>query len=98
MQITLNLIGYGETKLSVLPLDDKNKGTESMPKDFVLVYCEDDIKNPFMSLQLTEENRFKIVSQREVEETEEDLIDKLNDLAIKVVESIQMGIDLSAIS
>lgn len=97
MQITLNLKGYGETKLSVLPLDDKIKGTE-IPKDFVLVYCEDDISNPFMSLQLTEENRFKIVSQREVEETEEDLMDKLNDLAIKVVESIQMGTDLSAIS
>ena len=98
MQITLNLRGYGETILSVLPLDDKNKGTGSMPRDFVLVYCEDDIANPFMTLQLTEENKFKIVSQREIEETEEDLIDKLNDLAIKVVESIQMGIDLSAIS
>ena len=74
MQITLNLRGYGETKLSVLPLDDKNKGTESMPRDFVLVYCEDDIANPFMTLQLTDENKFKIISQREIEETEGDLI------------------------
>lgn len=98
MQITLNLKGYGETKLFVLPLDDNAEGTESNPKDFVLVYCEDDIANPFMSLQLTEENKFKIVSQREVEETEDDLKDKLNDLAIRVVESIQMGIDLSAVS
>lgn len=97
MQITLNLKGYGETKLYVLPLDDKSKEIE-IPKDFVLVYCEDDIENPFMKLQLAEDNRFKIVSQREIEEPEEDLIDKLNDLAIKVVEAIQMGIDLSAIS
>ena len=98
MHITLNLKGYGETVLSVLPLDDKNKGTETAPKDYVLVFCEDDIENPFMRLQLTEENRFKILSQREVEETDNDLIDKLNDLAIRVVESIQMGIDLSAVS
>lgn len=98
MQITLNLKGYGETKLFVLPLDNKTEGTESNSKDFVLVYCEDDIANPFMTLQLTEENIFKIVSQREVEETEDDLRDKLNDLAIRVVESIQMGIDLSAVS
>ena len=98
MQITLNLKGYGETRLSVLPLEDKIKGTESIPRDFVLVYCEDDITNPFMTLLLTEENRFKIISQREIEETEEDLMDKLNDLAIKVVESNQMGIDLSAIT
>lgn len=98
MQITLNLKGYGETKLSVLPLDDKNKGTETAPKDFVLVFCEDDIENPFMRLQLTEENKFKILNQREVEETDDDLIDKLNDLAIRVVEAIQLGIDLSAIS
>ena len=98
IQITLNLKGYGETKLFVLPLDNKTEGTESNSKDFVLVYCEDDIANPFMTLQLTEENIFKIVSQREVEETEDDLRDKLNDLAIRVVESIQMGIDLSAVS
>lgn len=97
MQITLNLKGYGETKLSLLPLDDKSNSTEQ-PKDFVLVYCEADIDNPFMKLQLTEENKFKIISQREIEEAEDDLMDKLNDLAIKVVESIQMGIDLSAIS
>ena len=70
MQITLNLKGYGETKLYVLPLDDKSKET-GIPKDFVLVYCEDDIENPFMKLQLAEDNRFKIVSQREIEETED---------------------------
>lgn len=98
MQITLTLKGYGETKLYVLPLDDKTNGTESSSKDFILVYCEDDIANPFMRLQLAEDNKFKIVSQREVEETEDDLIAKLNDLAIRVVESIQMGIDLSAVS
>ena len=69
-----------------------------MPKNFVLVYCEDDIANPFMKLQLTDDNKFKIISQREIDETEEDLMDKLNHLAIKVVEAIQLGFDLSAIS
>ena len=82
MQITLNLKGYGETKLSVLPLEDKSKKTEETPKNFVLVYCESDIEIPFMRLQLTAENKFKIISQREIDETEEDLINKLNHLAI----------------
>lgn len=98
MQITLNLKGYGETKLFVLPLDDKEAKIKESPRNFVLVYCEDDITNPFMKLQLTGDNKFKIISQREIDETEEDLMDKLNHLAIKVVEAIQLGFDLSAVS
>lgn len=96
MQITLNLKGYSETKLSVLPLDKKD--SDNTAKEFVLVYCEKDIANPFMTLRLNSDNIFEIINQREIDETQEDLIDKLRELAINVAQALQMGIDLSAVS
>lgn len=98
MQITLNLKGYGETRLFVLPVSDKIKGENIIPENFILVYCEKDIADPFMKLRLTAENKFQIVSQRDVDETEEDLVFKLDDLAIKVLEARQHGIDLSDVT
>lgn len=65
MQITLNLKGYGETKLSVLPLDKKD--SDNTAKEFVLVYCEKDIANPFMTLRLNSDNIFEIINQREID-------------------------------
>lgn len=98
MQITLNLKDYGETRLFVLPENGKVKGDNITPEYFILVYCEKDIANPFMRLKLTAENRFQIISQRDLDETDEDLVSKLDALAIKVIEALQHGIDLSAIT
>ncbi len=86
MYVSLNLGLSGESKLYLQPTD--NEG------GFILIRGEEDIDNPYMTLQLVE-NRFKILHQRELQENEESIEQKLDELALEVIAAIQRGDDLA---
>lgn len=93
MQIALTLKGYGETKLFVLP------DAKVAQDNFILVYTDNDIENPYMTLHLdVETGKLKVISQHDVLEDSDTLVAKLDDLAIRVLEALQHGIDLSDVT
>lgn len=97
MQIALNLKGYGETKLIVYPLSVLVG--EDKQETYVLVYAKEDLDNPFMTLALDEKKgKFEVISQHDVQEDYETLMNKLDDLALRVIEANQHGVDLSDVT
>lgn len=89
MYISIKLKNLGETRLVLLPLS----GAES-DNQFILVKDETDISNPFLSLTL-DNNHFTIVSQHDIDETDEQLSEYLDELALEVIAARQRGEDLS---
>ena len=61
---------------------------------FILVQEEKDIPNPYMRL-LLKNNKFVIEQQRDLDEDEEELQSKLDELALEVIAAIQRGDDLA---
>jgi hypothetical protein len=91
MDISIFIKDLGEQRLFIQPF----KGADN---EFALIRGIEDIDNPYLHLKLDSNNVFKIISQREIDETEDSLNDKLSQLAIDVLEAIQQGVDLSAVS
>ncbi len=89
MFISIKLKDKGEVKLFLQPA-----GKEEDNRSFVLVEDEDDIPNPYMTL-LLENNKFVIESQHDLDEDEESLVAKLDELALDVIAAIQRGDDLA---
>lgn len=95
MDLTLNIKEYGENNLKVVP--DPNSDSSKDVSRYIVVYTSDDIKNPYLILDL-KGSHFVIVKQRDIEEPSLTLSDKLDDLALRVNEAIQNGDDLSAVT
>lgn len=91
MDISIFIKDLGEQRLFIQPF----KGADN---EFALIRGIEDIDDPYLHLKLDSNNVFKIISQREIDETEDSLNDKLSQLAIDVLEAIQQGVDLSAVS
>jgi hypothetical protein len=87
MYISIKLIGIGETKLFVQPNNKKN--------EYILVKDFETIGNPYLKMVL-HNNHFEIEEKRnEVDEDASSLDDKLDQLALEVIEAIQRGDDLA---
>lgn len=89
MYISIKLKDIGDTKLFLQP-DGDLKETGS----YILILDESDIPNPYLRLSL-ENNKFVIKHQRDLDEDEEELQAKLDELALAVIAAIQNGDDLS---
>ena len=89
MFISLRLKDKGESKLFLQPVGDLN-----VKDSFILVQEEKDISNPYMRL-LLKDNKFVIEQARDLDEDEEDLMSKLDELALEVIAAIQRGDDLA---
>lgn len=89
MYISIKIQKKGEVKLFLQPID-KDEHVHS----FILIAEEGDITNPYMKLQLVD-NKFIILSQRDLDEDEEILNTKLDELALEVIAAIQRGDDLA---
>lgn len=96
MKISFNFRNEGQVRLILQPYTDKKGLTDD--KCFILVRSDKDIQNPSMILKL-EENRFRILDKSDnIDEVEDSLNEKLDELAIQVIEAIQQGYDLSDVN
>ena len=93
MKISLQLINQGEQRVFLQPVAETGKEEYS---EFILIRCMAELESPVMRLKLNEQHSFDIVDKNGVDEKESSLQEKLNALAIDVVEAIQQGRDLAA--
>lgn len=91
MYISLKLKSTGDTKLILQPVGNEEE------KKFVLIRDERDLDNPFLSLRLDDDNSFTVTAKHDdIDETEEQLSEYLDELALEVIAAIQRGDDLAA--
>lgn len=88
MYISVKLKEKGDTKLYLQPLDNENDNL------YILVQEEADVDNPYMTLEL-ESNKFIIKQSRGIDEKDDTIEEKLDELALEVVAAIQRGDDLA---
>lgn len=97
MDITLRIRESGDTKLYLQPEVDANQQEQSASSVYILVRSQEDFENPYMRLNINEKGVVTVMAQRDIEEDDSFLKEKLSDLALRVIEAIQQGVDLSAI-
>lgn len=96
MRISFNFRNEGQVRLILQPFTDENGKTDE--KRYILVRSDKDINSPSMVLEL-ENNRFKILKRsNDIDEVDDSLNEKLDELAIQVIEAIQQGYDLSDVN
>lgn len=96
MDLTLKIRDLGDTKLFIQP-DANEKIVSHDSSTYILVRSQEDYENPFMRLNIDASGIVTVISQRDIDEDDFFLREKLSDLAIRVLEAIQQGVDLSAI-
>ena len=81
----------GEKLLTLLKegLDD------SIISQYILVDNRDNIDKPYLRLTLGDDCRFVIGDKRDIDEDDDDLCNKLDSLALAVIEANQQGIDIN---
>lgn len=96
MEITLRLKDIGDTKLYVQPIGD----SVDRPADacqYILVRSKEDFENPYVLFSLDRNGVISILEQRDLDEEEEFLRQRMDNLAIHILEALQQGVDLAAI-
>lgn len=91
MDLNISITDLGEQRLFLQPLD-------IVQKQFILIRSSEDVEQPYLCVELNSNNTFDVLSKRDIAEPDDSLKDKLNQLAIDVVEALQQGVDLSAIT
>lgn len=98
MDITLRLKDNGDTKLFIQPLvNSEPQGLEETCGEFILVRSKEDLDNPYMRFTICNNGGFTVLEQREIDEDESFLSEKLSDLAVHIIEALQQGVDLAAV-
>jgi len=97
MDITLSLRDSGDTRLYLQPEADAKQREGGELTTYILVRCQEDYENPYMRLSIDNKGVITIMSQRDIEEDDNFLKEKLSDLSLRVMEAIQQGVDLAAI-
>ena len=98
MDITLRIKDVGDAKLYLQPVDEINNSEDSRGYKFILVRCQEDFTNPYMTLQIDKNGTLEIINQRDIEEDKEFLKEKLDDFSLGIVEALRQGVDLSAVN
>lgn len=81
----------GDKLLTVL----KESLDDNVNSQYILVENRDNLDMPYLRLTLGEDCRFVIKSKRDIEEDEETLSNKLDSLALTIIEAHQQGIDIN---
>lgn len=97
MEITLRIKDIGDSKLFVQPLEKLSSEKEIEGAKYILIRCKDDFGNPYMIIHVYDNGLFEIEKQRDIDEEEDFLKEKLADLSLRIIEALHQGIDLSAI-
>jgi hypothetical protein len=96
MEITLRLKDVGDTKLFLQPKEDMSSPKKDI-NEFILVRSKEDFENPYMCLTIDKKGMVSVTEQRDIDEEDSFLKDKLAYLAIHIIEALQQGVDLAAI-
>lgn len=98
MDITLRIKDVGDAKLYLQPVDEIDLAEETRRYKFILVRCQEDFTNPYMTLHIDENGTLEIIDQRDIEEDKDFLKEKLDDFSLGIVEALRQGVDLSAVN
>ena len=98
MDITLRIKDVGDAKLYLQPKKEICENNNGKANEFVLVRCQEDFENPYMSLQIDEKGNYEIFNERDIDEDRDFLKEKLSDFALKITEALRQGEDLSAVN
>lgn len=77
MDITLRIKDVGDAKLYLQPVDEIDLAEETRRYKFILVRCQEDFTNPYMTLHIDENGILEIIDQRDIEEDKDFLKEKL---------------------
>lgn len=96
MEITLRLRELGDTKLYLQPeeVEAKQKNT---PAKYMLVRSKEDLDNPYMRFTIDNNGLVSVCEQRDIDEEDDFLKQKLDYLALQVIEALKQGLDLTAV-
>ena len=93
MDITLRLKDNGDTKLFLQPLvEDEPQKLEESCGEFILVRSKEDLDNPYMRFTISNNGAITVLEQREIDEDESFLREKLADLALYILEALQSNL------
>lgn len=96
MKISFNFKGQGQKRLVLQPYTNE-KGL-SVKNQYVLLTQDMDFKHPVMLLEL-KGNRFEVKSKSDdIDEGDDSIYEKLDELAIIVLEALQQGDDLTDVN
>lgn len=98
MDITLRLKDSGDTKLFLQPDAGAKQREGEKPNVYILVRSQEDFENPYMRLSIDDKGIVTVMDQRDIEEEDSFLKEKLSDLSLRVIEALQQGVDLAAIN
>ena len=68
MDITLRIKDVGDAKLYLQPKKEICENNNGKANEFVLVRCQEDFENPYMSLQIDEKGNYEIFNERAIDE------------------------------
>lgn len=96
MRLSFNFRDQGQVRLVLQPYTDRNGKT--IKDQYILVKSDKDIEHPAMMLKMRDD-RFDILDRDEdIDESEDSLNEKLDELAIQVIEAIQQGSDMTDVN
>ncbi len=98
MDISLRIKDVGDAKLFLQPKKEISENDEGKANEFILVRCQEDFDNPYMTLQIDEKGYYEILNERDIDEDRDFLKEKLSDFALKITEALRQGEDLSAVN
>lgn len=96
MDITLRLKDIGDTKLFLQPQVETEETKEETSR-YILVRSKEDIEKPYMQFIIDNNGVVSILEQRDIDEEADFLEEKLDYLALKVIEALKQGADLTAV-
>lgn len=89
MYISVKIKDKGEVKLFLQPQDNSTD-----KKNYILIQDESDINSPYMTLAL-EDNKFSVLQSHDIDENDEVISEKLDELALEVIAALQRGDDIA---
>lgn len=98
MDISLRIKDVGDAKLFLQPKREICENNDGMANEFILVRCQEDFDNPFMTLRIDEKGNYEILNERDIDEDRDFLKEKLSDFTLKITEALRQGEDLSAVN
>ena len=90
MTISINTL-EGDKLLTLL----KESLDDEINSQYILVENRENIDTPFLRLTLGEDSRFVVNSKRDIDEDDDSLSNKLDSLALAVIEANQQGVDIN---
>lgn len=90
MTISLKTID-GDKLLTVL----KESLDNDIDSQYILVDNRENINNPYLRLTLGEDSRFVVIEKRDINEDVDELSNKLDSLALAIIEVNQQGVDIN---